>query len=51
MKATIFIPELEHFSGSWIVTRESDGSVIGALYKREKVKQLIIKRLENVSSI
>lgn len=33
------VPELDHFSGSWIVTRKTDGSVIGEFYNRNIVSQ------------
>lgn len=39
MKTMIFIPELDHFSGSWIVTRKNDGSVVGEFYERDNVEK------------
>jgi hypothetical protein len=33
------IPELNHFSGSWIVTRIEDGSIIGEFYERSNVEK------------
>jgi hypothetical protein len=33
------VPELDHFSGSWIVTRIKDGSVIGEFYERSNVEK------------
>jgi hypothetical protein len=35
----ISIPELDHFSGSWVVTRKVDGSVIGEFYERGNVEK------------
>lgn len=33
------IPELDHYSGSWVVSRKKDGSVIGEFYDLENVKK------------
>lgn len=35
----IHIAELEHVSGSWIITRINDGSVIGEFYERSNVEK------------
>lgn len=34
----ITIPKLDHFSGSWVVTRKADGSVIGEFYNSDNVR-------------
>lgn len=34
----IHIPELEHNSGSWIISRK-DGTIIGEFYDRSNVRQ------------
>lgn len=39
LKQIIHIPELDHFSNSWIVTRIKDGSVIGEFYERSNVEK------------
>lgn len=31
------IPELEHHCGSWVITRKSDGRVVGEFFDRENV--------------
>lgn len=33
------LPELDRYSGSWIVTRIKDGSVIGEFYERSNVEK------------
>jgi hypothetical protein len=35
----IHVPNLEHISGSWIVTRIADDSVIGEFYNRSNVSR------------
>jgi len=39
MRTKIVVPELEHISGSWIVTRKKEGSVIGEFYNSETVER------------
>ncbi|QSF43515.1 LPD29 domain-containing protein [Paenibacillus tianjinensis] len=36
---TIHIPELGHFSGSWVVSGVKDGSVIGEFYERSNIEK------------
>ncbi|MFC8688188.1 hypothetical protein [Brevibacillus porteri] len=39
MQSMIIVPERDHFSGSWIVTRKTDGSVIGEFYDLKNVEK------------
>jgi hypothetical protein len=34
----IHVPELDHFSGSWVVSRK-DGTVVGEFYERSNVEK------------
>ena len=36
---TNHIPDLDHYSGSWVVSRVKDGSVIGEFYERSNVEK------------
>ena len=38
-KMTIHIPELDHYSNSWIVTRTAGGAVIGEFHERSNVEK------------
>lgn len=33
------VPKLDHYSGSWIVSRIKDGSVIGEFFKESNVEK------------
>lgn len=35
----VVAPSLEHHCNSWVVTRKSDGKVIGEFYKKENVER------------